>query len=288
MRGSKSVLLKISPFMVMVFTLFLLTLMPIFYQYENVDNADVKELKLPSCQLEENVETTIDFFIDESIWLAYGERTVTKRINRAINTANKILENSCIPMRRQLGRLYQVDMRFKSVKKSVVRLYHNELLQKVDPSIIKDIHAHPNRYYALVVNKLPEKLHGVTNVYNYPNFLILSIRANSFVLEHELGHLANAKHNIPWANKLTVRLEELITAEASTDTAYGYAGGYNCGQRRTIMSINPKNYARLPVYSSPDICYGDDVCGHPKYGDNARRLREYAHQLREILNIQKS
>ncbi|MFC1503463.1 hypothetical protein ACFL53_03815 [Pseudomonadota bacterium] len=279
MDGSKSVPLQLNPLTVIIIFCFSLTLVPLFYQFENVEKAEEKVLKLPQCQDEETVETIIDFFVYQSVWSAYGEDKITKRINSAINTANRVLKNSCIPMRRRLGKLYPVDMKFKSLVKINVGGYHNELLHEVEPTIVEYIHTQPNRYYALITDGLPENLVGVTHPY-YPQFLILSIRADKYVLEHELGHLANAEHR---GSKLSVIFERLITPEANKDKLHSYARGYNCGRRRTIMSTKPSSYSRLPVYSSPEIFYGGDACGDLEYGDNARRLREYAYQLREKL-----
>jgi len=271
--------MKLTPLVVIVSICFLLTLFPVFYKFEN------GILKLPQCKKEKPVETIVDFFISESVWSSYSVMDINERINSAINSANLILKNTCIPMRRRLGDIYQVDMTLKSFFEPEVDDYHNKLIHEMESTIAEYNHTQLNRYYAVVVDDLPNNILGVTDPHQFPQFLILSIRADNYTLEHELGHLAYAWHDDDsWGSKLTVNLEK-NTPEENKDKLHSYARGYNCGKHRTIMSQKSNYNNQLPIYSSPEIFYGDEACGDPKYGDNARQLREYAYQLREKLKI---
>lgn len=254
--------------------MFALTLFPVFYKIE------AQDLKLPQCQDEEIVNTVVDFFISESVWSAYGESKIKEMINSSIHTANLTLKNSCVPMRRQSGKLYQVDMTIQAFDPDLAS-YRNQLLRVTEPTIIKEITQKPNHYYALVVDDLPDDILGKTDVYLDPQFLILSDQAEKYTLEHELGHLANAWHDdTSWNSSLSKYLEE-YTPDAHKNELHAYARGYNCAGRRTIMSQSSVYYLQLPIYSSPDIFFGDEACGDHEHADNARQLREYARRLKD-------
>lgn len=90
-------------------------------------------------------------------------------------------------------------------------------------------------------------------------------------MEHELGHLAEAGHDIQTA---LVKHGSLDNARYSSfPKSEKYAFGWRCANSSTVMS-----YAlgeTLPIYSSPDIYVKRQQCGDKNQGNNAQVLRDF-------------
>lgn len=246
-----------------------------------------KGLELAECDLEPQVDTRIDFFVDSEVLESMSESEIDKRITDSIKYANAVLENSCIPMTRSKGKVRIIDL-----DKTKVNYQDRTKVNYLDSAIVAmkaelvqlDVDmAVPNLYFGLIFHHKYEQdlgLGGEAEILFDSRFFAISSKVGKELLEHELGHLAWAQHTEmhPTAN-LTHYLNSMIPKEYHHKLK-PYARGYKCGTAGTIMSYEAEI---LPIYSSPLIRYQDKVCGNAENGDNARMLREYAMDLAKRL-----
>lgn len=250
--------------------------------------ASPENLILPKCQQEEVVETPITFFLSKEVKDDYSPYVREGMIQSWINRANLILKNSCVPMHRTLHQIVEVDelnlQEFESI--NVV----HSMLEYYDPESIKEMTRKPNHYYGVIFSSkrseaLPPEHCGMTNNRVFPQFFTLDMACDKDTLEHELGHLAWAQHDIDTFSAQTeMTLDEVIETTPSHLKQFFkfYAFGYQCAGKGTIMSYADEV---LPVYSSPEISYRGILCGNKKFANNALRLREYARHLRARLAV---
>lgn len=238
-----------------------------------------KGLELVECDLEPQVDTRIDFFVDSEVLESMGESEIDKRITGSIKYANAVLENSCIPMTRSKGKVRIIDLdktKVNNLDRAIVAMKAELAQRDVDMAV-------PNLYFGLIFHHKYERdlgLGGQAKMLFDSRFFAISSNADKELLEHELGHLAWAQHTetYPTVN-LTHYLNSMIPKEYHHKLK-PYARGYKCGTAGTIMSYEAEI---LPIYSSPLVRYQEKVCGNAENGDNARMLREYAMDLAKHL-----
>lgn len=242
---------------------------------------DAQKLALPQCTQEEKVETWVQFVFDYSILSDFNIEALEARIEEDLALSNLILSNSCIPMIRKSAGYEFFDAH--STKPADMLSSHYELnLQH--SSLLERAYQEPNFYVVLVLsegNSYFDFEYKVAETWAdlFPNFVVSDVRAAPFVLEHELGHLAWAMHDVKTlSSQLQGRTLNAITTEDNKSQIKCYAHAALCGDSGTIMS-----YAEniLPVYSSPNITYQGQVCGDVEIADNVRVLTDYARALRE-------
>ncbi|WP_299015267.1 hypothetical protein [uncultured Photobacterium sp.] len=251
-----------------------LTFTPLFYTIEQ------KGMELPQCVDEPLVTTTVHFFISQDAIKNRSITDVENQLNAAIKQSNRILANSCIPMRRQLGNIKGVD--FSQYTLTSINQIDSILKRIVGQPLIQQIHTKPNHFYAVMLGKndsyFDDEFCGEADVDANDRFFIISDDADEYTVEHELGHLAWAQHlDSSWFSNLEKRLKKYTSAE-NQHMLKPYARGYNCAGKGTVMSYE---YDILPIYSSPDILYQGEACGDMKEADNARMVRDYARELRQ-------
>lgn len=241
---------------------------------------DAPKLELPQCPQEEKVETWVQFVFDYSILSDFDIEALEARIEEDLAFSNLILSNSCIPMVRKSAGYEFFDAR--NAKPADMLSSHYELnLQH--RNLLERAYQEPNFYVVLVLSEdnsyfdFEYKI-AETWVDLFPNFVVSDVRAAPLALEHELGHLAWAQHDLKTlSSQLQSRTLNSMTTEDNQSQIKRYAHAALCGDSGTIMSYSDN---LLPVYSSPNITYQGQVCGDVETADNARRLTEYARALR--------
>ncbi|WP_243976862.1 hypothetical protein [Vibrio natriegens] len=235
-------------------------------------------LDLPECQMSRTLETPITFFISDSVQKDYESFVIEDHIQRWITFSNSALKNSCIPIKRTLDKIIYApkilgeEAEEFSVVHDFLAYYYSKEVERVNGS--------KTGFYGLVFKKNISQFTtdwcGETRPSVYPQFFTIGLTCKDHVLEHELGHLAWASHDMETLSNQTGGMpfdlsKRLPLSLVSKITKYSY--GYICGGKGTIMAYADETH---PFYSSPEISYENIVCGNAAYADNARVLREYA------------
>ena len=241
--------------------------------------AENNKLVIPNCKMPQLLETPITFFLAKSVKNSYDPFVAEGYIASWLKFSNTVLANSCIPMKRTLSEIVYVDDLVGDEFQDIYAAH--DLLEYFQPEKMNQLAKHSNNYYGIVFNTEksnfePEKC-GETNVSIYPNFFILDISCPLTVLEHELGHLAWANHDMDTISDQVGNFSDLglglrYTLEQQNEIK-PYSYGYICGGKGTVMSYAD---ALHPFYSTPDITYDGIPCGNKRYANNAKVLRDYA------------
>lgn len=245
--------------------------------------AHANELLLPKCQDEQKVETPITFFISESVIKSYDLFVIEGHIQRWLSFSNQALKNSCVPMRRTLDKIvYTPEVIGEETE--AFEVVHG-FLEYYYPEEIERLNSDKTKLYGLIfkkdISQFTIEWCGETKSSVYPQFFTIGLTCDDHVLEHELGHLAWANHDIETLSDQTNGMPFELTMQVPLsveDKFKKYSYGYKCGGKGTIMAYADQTH---PFYSSPDISYEGIVCGNARYADNARVLREYALSLAE-------
>ncbi|KAB2823377.1 hypothetical protein [Aliivibrio finisterrensis] len=237
-----------------------------------------EEFQSSICKQGKLLETPITFFVSKSVRDNYSPFVIEGYIKSWLNFSNKTLINSCIPMiRKSVGIIYVDELLGREVESTV--LAHN-LLEYYYPKLVEQASKESTRYYGVIYDdKFSEfsfDFTGSTHASVNSQFFIINIRSAEYVLEHELGHLIGANHDVETLSYQTEgRPFDLNMWEPLSfhQTVKKYSYGYICGGKGTVMAYADDIH---PFYSSPEITYSGIVCGHKDYADNAKVLRDYA------------
>ncbi|CAH0525945.1 hypothetical protein [Vibrio hippocampi] len=239
------------------------------------------EVKLPKCKIEAVVETPITFFISDSVIKGYEVVDIEGHIQRWLDFSNQALQNSCIPLTRTLDKIIFTPeiLGEESEELSVVHAF----LEYYYPQEIEALNNAKAKFYGLIyktnLSKFTSEWCGETNASVYAKFFTIGLTCKDHVLEHELGHLAWASHDMDTLSTQTDGMPFDLSNQLPLSVKHKvkkYSYGYICGGKGTIMAYADQTH---PFYSSPTISYGSIVCGNAHYADNARVLREYALSL---------
>lgn len=255
----------------------------VFYLQPLIDG----KLITPKCSEEETVTTWLNFYFDERTLDYLYVEEIEAYVDRSIQFSNKTLQNSCIPMERKKASIEFVDLSGYTIFDFSTANYALE--QVLGEYIMASYEESPDQFYILVTPPLVTNESGEEGMVTLgsawvdikPQFVVMDLRFSDNVLEHELGHLAWAQHDIKTFDRQ--EKEELFPVRESIamwdfPKLKSYAYGALCGDAGSVMSYEEKV---LPIYSSPNITYQGEVCGNRKSADNARLLTEYARVLRD-------
>ncbi|MDC5812803.1 hypothetical protein OPW07_24080 [Vibrio europaeus] len=240
---------------------------------------DFDDLELLTCRHDETVlSTKVHYFVDSSLKEFFGKRSAVKQIE----FANQTLENSCLPLERQLASYQYVDFSFSDTE------YLEEVYLQGRSIIGKDrldsIENDPLSYFVFVLDYrhpiFEENIDGMTHWEFNHSFILLADEAPLYVLEHEFGHLMYANHSETLFVSLLQGQLERSLKPANKHLVKPYARADKCANAGTIMSYEK---LRLPIYSDPAISYRDESCGNELHADNNRRVREFIASLREAI-----
>jgi len=226
-------------------------------------------LYLPKCNNNKLLTTPITFFISSDVLEIQTKLAITDNIDSWIVYANQTLSNSCIPIKREVSEILYIkeltEELFQDIHVAHVFLEYYVGYEKI--SRLKENKAH---YYGIIFKSYQSSFNaqwcGKTDVDTLPDFFILAADCTVDILEHELGHLAWAKHD-------KENYSPSYMSNYALNRIFPYAFGFECAGKGTIMSYEKEV---LPIYSSPNIFYYGERCGDSRYANNARVLRDFA------------
>lgn len=220
-----------------------------------------------TCEISEYLETPLTLFISDQVLLNHEWDEIMAKIDRSIEKSNLIMLNSCVPMKRVLKRAIAAPD-ISEILHADIHALHSILKYKYDIDSSND---GPHGGFfgvlfdeALMING--EAQCGMTNIRTLPSFFTLSFECSDDILEHELGHLSGAHHDVG-SYQYKQGLEKFVKS---------YAHGYLCGGRGTVMSYSEQI---VPVYSSPNVSYNNQPCGSAEKANNAKVLTDYAQSI---------
>ncbi len=243
--------------------------------------SSAKSMDLPDCQISRTVSTPITFFISHSVKKHYDPYVIEGHIQRWITFSNRALKNSCVPMQRTLDKIiYAPEILGEEAEE--ISVVHG-FLEYYYPEELKRLNGSRTALYGLVfkshISQFTTDWCGQTYKSVYPQFFTIGLTCEDGTLEHELGHLAWANHDMHTLSEQTEGMPFDLSDQMPLNLVNKikkYSYGYICGGKGTIMAYADEMH---PFYSSPDISYDGIACGHQDYADNARVLRDYALEL---------
>lgn len=235
-------------------------------------------LTLPTCQFARSLDTEVHFYISKDVLDEYSPQFVKAKIDAWIAYSNLTLKNSCIPTTRRVTHIEyvsQIDSSWFQDISVAERLLINEL-NRTFPEVNKQGEPIFNAIvFANAFDSYKSLYCGYASSSSF--FFTIAINCPDSVLEHEIGHLSGASHDIK-----TLSYYEEFDLDAHRLSTYpplkNYSLGYICGERGTIMSYEDNH---MPVYSSPDIKWNGKACGESDKADNRRVMVEFARQYFE-------
>lgn len=231
-------------------------------------------LQLPRCDHNTLLETEVHLYINDDVLAEYSKEFVQAKINAWMAFANMTLENSCIPISRKVTHIEYVPAIDSSWFKDVDV---SERFLKL--SFERDFPEHNNDgvpiFKGIVFANSNDSFQSNNCGYASGSSLFFNIALNcpDDVMEHEIGHLSGASHDIKTLKEQMVNFDINEYLISSYPKSEKFAFGAVCSGRGTIMS-----YERdiIPVYSNPDTTFNGETCGSEDLKNNAKVLREFA------------
>jgi len=233
------------------------------------------DLKLPDCPESEKLETEIYFYIDESVLSEYSESFVNSKIRTWTEYSNLTLDNSCIPLTRRVSKIeylsYIDSSWFQDVEVAANLLdYHHS--SDIPESNEAGVPIFKAILFSNAADSFESQWCGVASSSSY--FFVIGLNCHDSVMEHEIGHLSGAKHDMKTVLDNNPNFD--VNAFMKNTFPYPkarYSFGATCSNRGTVMSYEKDV---IPVYSSPDISVHGEVCGDEHSANNAQVLRDFA------------
>jgi hypothetical protein len=205
----------------------------------------------------------IGIFYTSDLVNSLSKEELSSYLDRQINAANVVMENSGLSIRREVGYvgLYPVDNASVSIQGFLRTIYDN------DSKPVHDIAEIFGLDYITILR--PHIGSGFCGwAYYTEPYAVIEVGGNctsETLGAHEWGHNDGADHDI--ANSSDVPVKD-------------YGRGYNCGGEGTIMSTSNDWFNRHDFYSNPNKSIDNDVCGLADKADVTRML----HELQQLPN----
>lgn len=184
---------------------------------------------------------------------------LTAHINRQINAANVVMENSNLKIRREISYIgeYPIDN-----KPNVAINNFLETVFNTEADQIRTIAQQFGFDYITILRPHSDDNYCGWAYYDSP-YALMEVGGNctsATLGAHEWGHNDGADHDI---------------ANSSDTPLTDYGRGYNCNGNGTIMSTNHNWYTRHDFYSSPNKQAGGETCGEENTANVVRMLNEF-------------
>jgi hypothetical protein len=235
-----------------------------------ISSMSYSSVQLPDCEITEELTTPIHFFTSEDILQKYSKKEVSYIVENWFDFSRRTMQNSCIPLKRSLVSITYL----KNVNKEMLHSlgaakYAIESTQNIE---VDDFFPEGIIGYVgvLVDSYKGFDLCGRADIGN--NFFLVALNCPNNTMEHELGHLSGAGHDLQTALTNHGSIENARHMHFPKSKEYAFA--WRCANSGTVMS-----YAQgesLPVYSSPDVYVDGQQCGNERFGNNAQALRDFA------------
>lgn len=231
-------------------------------------------MEVPDCKKSEPLASPIHFFASEDILQVHTESEVLAIVESWFKFSEQTMENSCIPLKRTLKTItYLEDVNIEFMYSRGTAKY---AVESAIESSTDDLFSKNELGYVGVLVESGDALQNCGEAVMGSNFFIIALDCANYVMEHELGHLAGAGHDMQTilADHGSIENARHVSFPKSEE----YAFGWRCANSGTVMS-----YAlgqNLPIYSSPDIYVKGQQCGNLRYGNNAQVLRDFVAKYR--------
>jgi hypothetical protein len=199
----------------------------------------------------------IGIFYTNDLVNSLSKEGLSNYLDRQINAANVVMENSGLSIRREVGYvgLYPIDNSSVSIQEFLATIYDNET---------KPVHDLAEQFgldYITILRPHTGNSFCGWAYYTEPYALIeVGGNCTSETLgAHEWGHNDGADHDIANTSDVPIR---------------DYGHGYNCGGEGTIMSTSNNWFDRHNFYSSPNKSVNSELCGQVDKADVTRMLYE--------------
>ncbi|EHR0248240.1 hypothetical protein KS665_004508 [Vibrio parahaemolyticus] len=232
------------------------------------------QLSLPECEVKNPLKTELHFYVNKQVLDEYSREFVGAKINSWVAYSNLTLENSCIPIVREATHIEYVTAMdstwFQDVNAAEALLKLN--LKRELPEVNE--RGEPI-FTAIVFSNWLESHESNWCGYSSNSSFTYTIALNcpDHVMEHEIGHLSGASHDI----RTLKDADENFDLEEYFRSYYppkkSYALGFVCSQRGTVMSYEENV---IPAYSNPEIEFDGVACGRAESANNSQVLREFA------------
>ncbi|MCG6461493.1 M12 family metallo-peptidase [Vibrio parahaemolyticus] len=232
-------------------------------------------IEAPECKRSTPLISKVHFFASEEILNVRTKDEIKATVETWFTFSNLTMQNSCIPLKRELEAityLKGVNAEFMSSLGTAKYAIESETGKET-----QELFSKGELGYVGALIDSSNALQNCGEADMGKNFFIVALNCATFTMEHELGHLAGAGHDV----------QTVLVAHGSIDSArYStfpkskeYAFGWRCANSGTVMS-----YAlgqNLPIYSSPDIFVKGQRCGDSRYGNNAQVMRDFVKKIVE-------
>jgi len=199
----------------------------------------------------------IGIFYTNDLANSLSKEELNNYLDRQINAANVVMENSGLSIRREVGYvgLYPIDNSSMSIQGFLATIYDNEAKPVHDIAETFGLD-----YITILRPHIGNSFCGWA-YYTAP-YAVMEIGGNctsETLGAHEWGHNDGADHDLANSSDVPVR---------------DYGRGYNCGGEGTIMSTSNNWFDRHNFYSSPNKYVNSEVCGQVDKADVTRMLYE--------------
>lgn len=236
--------------------------------------ANANGLTLPDCVNKERLETEIHLFINDDVLSEYSRDFVQSKINTWVAYSNLVLSNSCIPISRKVTHIEYVPsidntwFQDVDIAEKFLKLSLDREISEVDSQgvpVFKGI------VFANWRDSFDSDWCGYASGSSF--FFTIALNCSDDVMEHEIGHLSGASHDIKTLMSYNPNFDVETYLISSYPKKEMYSFATVCSGRGTIMSYEKDV---IPAYSNPTILFNDQPCGDEDSANNAKVLRDFA------------
>jgi hypothetical protein len=221
-------------------------------------------------QQEKKITTKITFIIDKSLLKNYPRDLIMKKIDKFVHGSDEVMKNSCLPIKRVVDEVSFMTIDKAPTNGKEYSILYDKILNKMTNNKKLNMLMDPSRVMVVLFDKLTDDIVGQTYPYVTNKMALVSSSAAAYIMEHELGHLSLADHELSESNK---------------NDGPQIAHGYHCGRYRSLMNQNVSDGELSPFYSTPQITAAGEPCGNIETANNTEQLRRWSKLLRRKVEI---
>jgi len=242
--------------------LFLLLLLPLFSNATTLLSSHNKVQALRTAQPiidKEHHIIDIGIFYTKDLLNSLSHEQLTAHIERQINAANVVMENSDLTIRRSvsyIGEYPIANQPDQAINSFLATVFNSQADQ------VRTLAQQFGFDYITILRPQSDENYCGWAYYDSP-YALMEVGGNctsATLGAHEWGHNDGADHDI--ANSSDTPLTE-------------YGRGYNCDGNGTIMSTNHNWFTRHDFYSTPNKTVNSEVCGEENSANVVRMLNEF-------------
>lgn len=219
---------------------------------------------------EKKITSKITFIVDKSLLKNHPRDLIIKKIDEFVHGSEEVIKNSCLPIERVVDEINFMTIDKVPTNGKEYSILYDKILNKMVDSKKIDMLMDPSRVMVVLFDKLSDDIVGQTYPYATNKIALVSSPAGAYIMEHELGHLSLAGHELSESNK---------------NDGPQIAHGYHCGRYRSLMNQNVSDGKLSPFYSDPKITAAGEPCGNIETANNTEQLRRWSKFLLKKIEI---